>query len=413
MAETKYNLRGVVGKTLTEQDIRNFAKKIVSYIYNNRLTPQIVIGKDNRISSDYISSVIKTELIKSGINVYHIGTITTPGLVYITKQFKFSVGVMITASHNSYEYNGLKWFDRNGYSINFQKYKNASIKKIYTKVIDGRKFKDIYVKNLKQRLNSVDFACIFDCANGASTEIVREVFKYCKIIGTEISGKYINNGFGTENIDTIRTYCKRNKKIGFAFDGDADRVVAVDSDGEIVDGDKILYILASQKLGKGEKVVGTNISSMALEQALNKIGIQLIRTNVGSIYVSNKMKELNIKLGAEPCGHVFNDLEYSDGVAVAIELINILNRTGQTFKQLLKDYVDTYKFCKDITLECCEDVEDFDVYENDTHVVIRKSLTENKLRIFVESFDKSKAEQKFNEIVNSLENWYAVRWNVK
>ncbi|MBQ3502993.1 MAG: hypothetical protein IJA72_04970 [Clostridia bacterium] len=404
MAKLKYNFRGIVGKSLKEKDIKRFAKMLASYIYINKLIPQIVIGKDNRVSGDYVSSVVKTELLKSGINVYSVGTITTPGLAYITKRFAISVGLMITASHNSCECNGLKWFDKNGYSINFEDYKNVSIKKSYTKIIDGKNFKDLYIKSLKQKLTNKSVNYIFDCANGASTEIVREVFKGCKIIGTEISGKYINNGFGTENIDTLRTYCKRNKKIGFAFDGDADRVVAVDCDGEVIDGDKILYILASQKLGAGDKVVGTSISSLGLEVALNKLGIQLIRTIVGARYVASKMKELGVKLGSEPCGHVFNELEYSDGVSVAIELINILNRTGLTFKQLLKDYADSYRFCKDVELGFCENIEDYDVYENDTHVVIRKSLTENKFRIFVESFDKTKAEQKFNEIVNSLEN---------
>ena len=376
----------------------------MAYIYNNKLIPQVVIGKDNRISSDYISNIIKAELLKSGINVYEMGVVTTPALVYITNRFQFSAGVMITASHNSYEHNGLKWFDKNGHSFNLPNHKNILVKKSYTKIIDGRNFKDIYIKNLKQKLSKINGEYVFDCANGASTEIVREVFKGCQIIGTEVSGKYINDGFGSEYIDTLRALCKRNKKIGFAFDGDADRVVAIDTDGEIIDGDKMLYILASQKLRAGDKAVGTSISGLGLESALDKLGIHLIRTKVGAREVASKMKEVEAILGAEPCGHIFDDKNYSDGVSVAIELINILNRTRLTFKQLLKNYVDAHRLCKDIELGCCEDVEDCDVYENGTHVVIRKSLTENKLRIFVESFDRGKAEQKFNEIVDRLEN---------
>ena len=402
MVDIKYNIRGIVGKGLTERDIKYFAKSVVEYIYKNNEILSVVIAKDNRLSGDYVLSVLQSELLKCGIGVYMLGVATTPALANITKQFRFSAGIMITASHNSYEYNGLKIFDKNGNVLRLCSDKKVCGLKKFGQVVDAKNFKELYIQELKHALGKNRTDCIFDCANGASTEIVREVFKGCQMIGTELSGKYINNGFGTENIDKLKSYCKRNNKIGFAFDGDADRVVAVDLDGEIIDGDKILYILATQKLRTGDKVVGTQLSSLALERALDRFGIELVRAKVGAKFVASKMQELDVKLGAEACGHVFDDVEYSDGVRVAIELINIINRTGKSFKQLLEGYESTYKFYKDIYIESDEKVLENDSVEDNVHVVVRKSLTEPKIRIFVEGFDKCKAQQKFEQIVDRV-----------
>ena len=272
MNNTKCSLRGIVGKDLGERKIRKLAKQIVYYINANKYMKEVIFGKDNRLSSDYILSVIEGVLLANGISVYVIGVCTTPQLVFLTKKFKFGLGIMITGSHNSYEYNGFKIYNKLGDSIELEECKTKNYKSInYGSVIDIGKYKELYLRELKNRLNPNKIKCVFDCANGSSLEVVRKIFPKQQIIGVDTSGKETNNGCGSENLDKIKSICKRNKKIGFSFDGDGDRVIAIDERGNVIDGDKILYILASHRLNFGNKVVGTKISGLGLEISLKSV----------------------------------------------------------------------------------------------------------------------------------------------
>ena len=404
MGNKRYCLRGVVGKDLNERAIRKFAKQVVSYIYANKLQPSIIIGKDNRVSSDYVLGVVESVLLAKGVTVYAIDISTTPELVYLTKKFKFSLGIMITASHNSYEYNGLKCFSSFGEIVEIHNLEIKNYKtKDYGKIVNIGKYKELYLRELKNQLNPNDIRCVFDCANGASVDVVRKIFTKQQIIGNETSGKYINNECGSENLDTIKAVCRRSKKIGFAFDGDADRVVAIDCNGNIVDGDKILYILATQQLGFGDKVIGTQISGLGLEISLRSLGVGLIREKVGTKYVSDRMRKENIKLGGESCGHIFLDKSStSDGVRVAIELLNILNRTGQTFEQLLSGYKELHSLSKSLNIEESKAGIEFEQTCKDMRVVVRKSETEPKVRVFVEGVDRELVRCKFERLVQEL-----------
>ena len=386
-----------------KKQIIQFSKKVVSYLYQQKFAKNIIIGKDNRISSDYVLSIINSILLSNGMAVNVIGVSTTPELVYLTKRFKFGLGIMITASHNPYEYNGIKCFDKNGLSVDLD---NVPIKRIrnkeYKNQIDARQLKDTYIRDLKNRLNKNRVKCVFDCANGATNDVVSNIFAKYKIIGCDVGGRFINNCCGTEYIDKLSHICKKDKSIGFAFDGDGDRVIAVDSDGEVIDGDKILYILASQMLKSGDKVVGTKISGLGLELSLNRLGINLLRDKVGAKYVNSRIKKEGLILGGEPCGHIFILNNISDGVGVAIELLNILNRTGLTFKQLLKGFNESYTLADDININDVGRVVEYEQSSKNFRVVVRKSLTESKLRIYVDGIDKKLVETKFNQVKNGL-----------
>jgi len=399
----KYNLRGIIGKTLTEKEIKKFANQIVGYVYSNNYKRMIIVGKDNRISSDYILSVMQSVLLKSEIAVYTIDLATTPELVYLTKKFKFNLGVMITASHNSCEYNGLKCFNQYGEMVEIvNQVVKKQVCKNYEKVTNISTYKELYLLKLKNMLNPNSIKCIFDCANGASIDIVRRVFGKHQIIGKDTSGRYINDEYGTESLENIKHACKKNKKIGFAFDGDADRVIAVDEYGEVINGDKILYILATQYLSAGDKVVGTVMSSLGLEKSLAKIGIELVREKVGAKNVAKRMFNDEIVLGGESCGHVFIGREASDGILVAIQLLNILNRTGKTFRQLLDGYIDVYQMSQDIYVDNVKNDINIEQGTKEYRIVVRRSQTESKYRVLVEGVDKALVESKFNNIILDL-----------
>ena len=400
MVKSRYNFRGVVGIDLTENKIKQYAKGVVNYIYSNNYAHTIIVGKDNRESSDYVLSVVKTILLSSGINVFELGVVSTPQLVYFTKKFRFNVGLMVTASHNQAECNGLKCFDIFGQMIDIEDNKIAIKRNKYKKQIDISKFKELYIRQLKNQLREKHIDCIFDCANGATVDVVRNVFCHQQIIGNDTTGRFINDGFGSENINSLAIICKRKSKVGFAFDGDGDRVIAVDENGQVVDGDKILYILSKCYLKSGDKVVGTQMSSLALEKSLKRNGIQLIREKVGAKYISRRIRQENCILGGESCGHIFTPTAENDGVRTAIELLNILNMADTTLTGLLKGYVKTYQFVKNISINSAIKVDDYIKSDNNMRIVVRKSGTEDAVRIYVEGIDKELTQQKFKQVIS-------------
>lgn len=394
-------MRGIVGKDFNDRDIKQFANGIVSYIHKNQLKPCIVIGKDNRVTGDYILSVVNSVLLKYGIEVNFVGVATTPEVSFLTRKFKFSLGVVITASHNLWEFNGFKCFDSFGNGVDISKYARINFRsKEWGRAVDFSKFKEVYINELKTRLKGNSIKAVFDCANGASIDVVRKVFPKHQILGRDSSGKYINDGCGAVNLDKIKSVCKKCKKVGFAFDGDADRVIAIDANGEEIDGDKILYILATQMLGFGDRIIGTQISSVGLEVSLRRLGVGLIREKVGAKNVVKALKQNGLMLGGEPCGHIFLNSAVSDGVAVAIELINILSRTGLGFDELLSGYKSTYKACKDIYFEDVNNfrIEEIERFIDGVRVVVRRSETESVVRIFVEGDDRVLVGERLKEV---------------
>lgn len=398
------NFRGIVGKDFNEKEIKRFAKKVIHYINSNKYSKEIIIGKDNRRTGDYILSLLQSVLLAKGISVYVIGVCSTPELLYLTKKFKFNLGIMITASHNPYDYNGFKCFNRFGDLINIRQYEEKNYKsKDYGLVVDISKYKELYLRELKNELNPNKIQCVFDCANGASVKVVRKVFPKQYIIGADTDGRQINNGCGSQHLDKIKAICKCHKKIGFAFDGDGDRVIAIDEKGEVVDGDKILYILASQRLSFGDKVIGNKISGLGLEISLRRLGVGLIREKVGTKYIVDRMKQEQSVLGGESCGHVFISQQgASDGVRVAIELLNILNRTGLNFEQLLSGYKEVYQIMKSVDISDNENIDEVEEVTNNMRVIVRKSETEPKIRIFIEGSEKSIVDEKYSEIIKGL-----------
>ena len=212
----------------------------------------MIVGNDSRASCDYIQALIETVLLKFGIQVDCVGIISSPGLAFLTKKYCYPLGIMITSSHNPYYYNGVKFFNANGEKVgdNFEKEieelmdKSTPLKKTdYAQRKNVEKLKQDYIAELKN-IKKFDFPCIFDCAFGATSTICKHLFPKQEKIHIHPNGSNINNNAGCTHIEMLKSLCIKKHKIGFAFDGDGDRISVVSETGRIIGGDEILFIIS-------------------------------------------------------------------------------------------------------------------------------------------------------------------------
>ena len=412
-------IRGVVGDKLNEQLLKKVAKAIVAYYNQNKLNKVLLVGNDSRISSDFCLSCLESVLLKYGIYVENVGVCSSPCLAFLTKKFNYPLGLMLSASHNSKEYNGLKFFNNNGEKVsdefeeNFEKLmeKKHNFKTDYAKHKSVEKLKLNYVSHLKNHVkNKQDF--IYDCANGGTSKICKLLFPKQEKINCNPTGKNINENAGCTHIEFLRMQCLKKNKIGFAFDGDGDRISMVLATGEVVEGDKILYILSSFLQNKGNSIVGTIYTNSGLEKILNKRGISLIRAKVGDKNVYKKMLENNSFLGGEDSGHIIlkTHTNTGDGVLTSIIIANLLELSNKSLSEILKDYTEHFQARKNLKV-----TENFTLSNNilntiksmenkGARIIIRPSGTEPVLRVFVEHKNKQIAENFLNELTNEISN---------
>lgn len=425
-------LRGKVNEDLTF----DIAYKIGNALSILKNKPKIIIGSDTRISNTYLTLGVASGALSGGADVIDIGVVPTAGIAYITKELKADYGVVISASHNSGEYNGVKVFNGDGYKLgdkeeeriercfihqrtndfpNIGKYEqNFNLIKIYKKFLIGASENSL--KGLK---------IVLDCAYGASHRIAPEVFR---ALGAEVvaanavnDGLKINSACGAlypQNL--VKKVHRYGADMGFAFDGDADRLIAVSDKGEIVDGDKIIYGLALylQKLGKlkGNTVVGTSHTNMAIENSLKEHGIDLIRTDIGDKYVLAKLLEKNLSIGGEQSGHIIlKDIATTgDGILSAIVLANMLINEKKKMSEALK--VELYpQSNKNVVVR-----DKFRIMNNEDilkavakynaeleglgRIMLRASGTEPKIRVMVESKDKNLNESIAENLILMIKN---------
>lgn len=409
-------IRGIVDIDLNRNLINKIAVGIVNFFKQNNFENKIVVGNDGRNSSDYIFSILAETLLKHGIDVYNIKLCSSPCLAFVTKQFNFPLGVMISASHNPKEYNGIKFFNSFGEKmcdddeINFEKCmgKRISSPITYSKIFEAEKFKHKYVEYLK-RLKSFDFKCIFDCANGGSSQICKQVFAGQQIINTNTDLNKINENCGATHPELLKSICMKKGVLGFAFDGDADRICVVTPNGDILDGDDLLFVFSKFFLNSGDNLVGSPYTNSALERQLKLLDIHLVRAKVGDKNIYKTMTELGSTLGGEESGHIIVKRFSStgDGVLNAILLCNILALTKidiSAISTLKKDAQIKENVKLDFPLiltdEIKKKIEDFKAKE--IRVVIRPSGTEPVVRIFAEGKTFDECKLAINEIKSLL-----------
>lgn len=414
-------IRGIAGESLTADLSFKVGKALGRLLTEKKEHPKVIIGRDTRISCDMIEQALTAGLTSTGVNVMTVGTIPTPAIAYLTKTIETDSGIMISASHNPYQDNGIKIFGPDGFKLtddqeleiehlidNTDEIKNASFEKI-GKLYSGNELTQKYIQHIKQSISG-DLSGIkiaLDCANGATTGVAPFIFgdleADIETIGCKPNGININDNVGSTKIDTIANFVKENNvDVGFAFDGDGDRVLAVDSKGNIVDGDKIMFILAKHLKEQGElkdnMVVSTVMSNIGFYKAIEENGLQSVKTAVGDRYVVEEMRNNDYSLGGEQSGHIIlmNYATTGDGILTAVKLANIIKTSGKSLEELAGEVsiypqklvnikvIDKKSAMEDIEILAeCEKVEK--ELEGNGRILLRASGTENLIRVMVEA----------------------------
>lgn len=414
-------IRGIAGESLTADLSFKVGKALGKLLTEKKEHPKVVIGRDTRISCDMIEQALTAGLTSTGVNVMTVGTIPTPAIAYLTKTIETDSGIMISASHNPYQDNGIKIFGPDGFKLtdeqeleieslidNSEQIKNASFEKI-GKLYGGSELSQKYVQHIKQSISGdlSDIKIALDCANGATTGVAPYIFgdleADIETIGCQPNGININDNVGSTKIDTISAFVKENNvDVGFAFDGDGDRVLAVDANGNIVDGDKIMFILAKHLKEQGElkdnMVVSTVMSNIGFYKAIEENGLQSVKTAVGDRYVVEEMRKNDYSLGGEQSGHIvlMNYATTGDGILTAVKLANIIKSTGKSLEELASEVsiypqklvnirvIDKKAAMEDSEILAeCEKVEK--ELEGNGRILLRASGTENLIRVMVEA----------------------------
>lgn len=318
----------------------------------------VVIGKDTRISGYMFESALEAGLAAAGANIALLGPMPTPAVAYLTRTLYACAGIVISASHNPYHDNGIKFFGKNGEKLpdEVERAIEEELEKEFTTVDSSRMGKAQRIDDAAGRYvefckSTVPYGTmlrglrlVVDCANGSTYRVgpavLRELGAKVHIIGNQPDGLNINDGCGSTHPETLqRAMLEHQADAGIAFDGDGDRVVMVDASGRIVDGDDILYIIASARQATGELkggVVGTVMSNLGLELALQDAGIPFKRTAVGDRYVHQALSEEGWKLGGETSGHILclDRTTTGDGIVSALQVLQVMVHSGKALDAL-------------------------------------------------------------------------------
>lgn len=438
-------IRGIAGESLTADLSFKVGKALGKLLTEKKEHPKVVIGRDTRISCDMIEQALTAGLTSTGVNVMTVGTIPTPAIAYLTKTIETDSGIMISASHNPYQDNGIKIFGPDGFKLtdeqeleieslidNSEQIKNASFEKI-GKIYGGHELSQKYVQHIKQSIpgDLSDIKIALDCANGATTGVAPFIFgdleADIETIGCQPNGININDNVGSTKIETISAFVKENNvDVGFAFDGDGDRVLAVDAKGNIVDGDKIMFILAKHLKEQGElkdnMVVSTVMSNIGFYKAIEENGLQSVKTAVGDRYVVEEMRNNNYSLGGEQSGHIvlMNYATTGDGILTAVKLANIIKTSGKSLEELASEVsiypqklVNIKVVDKKTAMEDSEILAECKKVEKELkgngRILLRASGTENLIRVMVEASNDELTDKYCEQVAKIVREKFEVK----
>jgi phosphoglucosamine mutase len=405
--------------------------------------PKIVLGKDTRLSGYMLENALVAGITSLGVDVLIIGPLPTPGVAYITRSLRADAGIVLSASHNSYEDNGIKFFRHDGYKLDDQIEEKIerlvfsgevdSIRPTAGKIGRAARIDDAlgrYVEFAKasfpRRMSLEEMCVAVDVANGAAYKstpcILRELGADVAVTHNEPNGMNINDGCGSTHPEEIQRIVKQNgADVGITHDGDADRVLLCDENGEIVDGDEILAIAALDLLGAGQlrdnTLAATVMSNFGLDETLAADGGKVVRTKVGDRYVIEEMVARNLSLGGEQSGHIiFRDFTTTgDGIISALQILRIMHTTGQPLSKLktcLKKYPQAQRNlivkAKPPIEELREVVKLRDEVERELagkgRILLRYSGTEPKIRLLIEGREFDKINKQANRIADAIQS---------
>ena len=422
-------VRGKAGDFLDAITVLKLAKAAGIYFRKHSTTKKILVGKDTRRSGYMIENALVSGLTAVGYDVIQIGPMPTPAIAYLTESMRCDAGIMISASHNPYEDNGIKFFDNHGNKLNTTCEK--AIETIFNndelmqnEQVTGRnigaskRIDDVigrYIVSIKSSfprdLNLSGLRIVLDCANGAAYKvgptILQELGADVIVVNNKPDGFNINEDCGAMHPEHIGKLIREYRAdIGLALDGDADRLVIIDEKGEVVDGDKLIGALCNylneEKLLRGNGCVATVMSNKALEDYLSSKGIDLFRSDVGDKYVLEVMKEKGINFGGEQSGHIIfsETAKTGDGLASALQVLALILKSGKKASEVLNPFelypqiLHNMKVIEKIPLEKIKGLEELlkPIREKGMRDLIRYSGTENKIRLLLEGKNKKDVE---------------------
>ena len=436
-------VRGIANKELTPELAFNLGKAGAYVLKKENEKPIVVIGKDTRISGDMLENALAAGILAVGGNVIKAGIIPTPAVAYLAKHYNADAGIVISASHNTFEYNGIKFFNGNGYKLDDlleEKIEDIIISSINVNShITGDKIgkcleaeenaTGLYVKHL---LDTVDYSLrgkkiVLHCANGAAFQIAEKIYRELGaeviVIGNQPNGVNINDGCGSTHPERMAETVKMSgADIGLAFDGDADRLIVADEQGKVIDGDRVIAICARMLKTEGRlaqnKVTATVMSNIGFHKAMEESGIEVDVTGVGDRYVLEQMLKTGCVIGGEQSGHIIFR-EYTttgDGILSSLQFIKAVLNSGkkpselaaevEIFPQVLvnarinNDYKKTYMNDPEIA-DAISEIEK--TMDGSGRVLIRPSGTEPLVRVMLEGEDEKELFDMARQLADLIE----------
>ncbi len=429
-------VRGRVGQSPMTVD---FALKLASAAARV-LAPdggRVLIGKDTRVSGYMFESALEAGFVAAGVDVMLIGPLPTPGIAYMTRRLGCRCGVVISASHNPYQDNGIKFFDAQGSKLSDEierqieqqidgpvVTRESALLGKATRIDSSIQYQEFCASTIPQGMNLQGMKIVVDCANGAGYKVAPRVLADLGAeivpIGCSPNGRNINDGCGSTAPELLQlTVPGVRALVGLALDGDGDRVLMVDALGRIVDGDQLLFILAAARRAAGElkgPVVGTVMSNLGLEHALAQRGVAFVRAQVGDRNVLAMLNDTGGTLGGETSGHILclDKTTTGDGLVSALQVLSVMKQTGAGLAELAAAMPKYPQVLLNVEVErrfdpmadaavraIAEQVERR--FEGRGRIVLRASGTEPLIRVMVEGYDAALVKQGAREIARAVE----------
>ena len=434
-------IRGRANKNyLLPENISKLGRAVAVHVKNKNKKKKkhfIVLSKDTRLSGYLIETALTSGILSANVNVFLVGPMPTAALSHLVTSLNCEAGIMITASHNPALENGIKIFNEKGLKLNENEEKKIEeiyfendLKKINERSIgkavriDDAKGRYIeFVKNSAKNYSLRGMKIVLDCAHGSAYDVAPKVFNELRAqvnaLNVKPSGLNINLNCGAIHPEKMAKKVKKDGDIGFAFDGDADRIVVADEKGQIVDGDKLIAFIATELLRQGmlkkKTIVSTVLINSAVKEFLGRKGIKILEVPVGDKFVANELHEKDLLFGGEPSGHIIlrNSGKSADAIVTALFIAKTLNERqlkASKINDLLKLYPSrmiSLKVKERKDLEKLNAWKTFKELKRKTgkkgKVIVRYSGTENLLRISVEHKDKNKMNKYLNRLVKEFE----------
>ena len=442
MAKKYFGTDGIRGKVGDAPITADFFLKLgwaVGRVFANEGKGFVLLGKDTRISGYMFESALEAGLSAAGVDTRLLGPMPTPAIAYLTRTLRAKAGIVISASHNPYYDNGIKFFSVEGTKLpdelehKIEEYLDSAMTTVDSAHLGKAKRVDDapgrYIEFCKATIpTGYDFKglkIVLDCANGATYHVAPPVFRE---IGAEVitlscepNGLNINDNCGsTKPKNLVAAVLEQQADLGIAFDGDGDRVVMVDHKGEIVDGDELIYIIAQSRLASHHilgPIVGTLMSNLGMEQALKRLGVSLLRAQVGDRYVMEMLTEYRGILGGENSGHIIclDRTTTGDGIVAALQVLGQMHQTGKSLHEL-KSGMQKYpqilvnvKVAKKVNPDEIPAIQQAvtaaeQALGKEGRVLLRASGTEPLIRVMVEGIDEKTVSTLANQLAEDVKN---------